>query len=111
MKCLETRRRNGMKWRRYRTEDGRIVTTYELPTEVLRGAAEPSRLQERLDAYARADARRARRQQVISLLAQGWKPLAIASEVGLKVRVIQELRAQLRSTTTTPSTTKGKPCP
>ena len=36
MRCLETRRRNGMKWRRYRTEDGAIVTTYEVPVEVLR---------------------------------------------------------------------------
>jgi len=24
MKCLETRRRNGMKWRRYRTEEGAV---------------------------------------------------------------------------------------
>lgn len=35
MKCLETRRRNGMKWRRYRTEDGARWIIYEVPASVI----------------------------------------------------------------------------
>lgn len=35
MKCLETRAlEDGLKWRRYRTEDGLIVKTFKVPESI-----------------------------------------------------------------------------
>lgn len=96
MRCLETRRRNGMKWRRYRTDDGVIVTTYEVPVEVLRVLGE-ARLQEELQRAARTLERKQRKAKVLALLAQGWKATAVASEVGLcdaQVRRIRQRNAK-----------------
>jgi len=92
MKCLETRKRNGMKWRRYRTDDGRIVTTLEVPESVLRGAAPADRLAARLAAWERGQAQRARRHAVLQRIAEGVKPLAIAHELGLSTREVQRIK-------------------
>ena len=94
MKCLETRRRDGMRWRRYRTDDGRIVTTYELPTSVLR-TFDRKRLQEALAAHARGEALRARGKRVDDLIRAGWKPTAIANEIGVSEAAVRQRRAKL----------------
>ena len=36
MKILETRNRKGIKWRRYRGQDGERITSLEIPEEVVR---------------------------------------------------------------------------
>lgn len=36
MKILETRDRKGIKWRRYRGEDGSRITTLEIPESVVK---------------------------------------------------------------------------
>ena len=36
MKCLETRNRKGIKWRRYRTETGERFTSMEIPEVVVK---------------------------------------------------------------------------
>lgn len=95
MKCLETRRRDGMKWRRYRTADDRIVTTYELPTEVLLGVTTMKRVHARLEAYKRGQARAERRAQAQALLRKGWKPVAVANEVGMTTRNVEMMRNAL----------------
>lgn len=94
MKCLETRRKDGMKWRRYRTTDGRIVTTYELPTQVLRGVTTMTRLRERLAKYESGQKSEARRARAKALLAAGWKAVAVANELGVQTRSIERLRAK-----------------
>ena len=85
MKCLETRRRDGMKWRRYRAEDGRIVTTFELPTSVLLHLTSRARIKAAIEAFERAQKAEALRIRVRALSAEGWKTIAIAHEVGLSV--------------------------
>lgn len=95
MKCLETRQRNGLKWRRYRTEDGRTVTTFELPTSVLRGITTAARLNARLETWRRGEAQRTRRAAVLKRLAQGVKPAAVAHEFGLSDREVQRIRKRM----------------
>lgn len=95
MKVLETRRRDGMKWRRYRTDDGRTITTYELPAPVLRSIAPQWKVQERLAAWERGEKTRARRALIVQRIAEGVKPLAIAAEVGMTDRAVQRIKSQL----------------
>lgn len=94
MKCLETRKKDGMRWRRYRTDDGRIVTTYELPTTVLKGVAPPDKLRARLASFQRGEKTRERRAALLAKLAEGIKPLAIADELGMSTRQVQRLGAK-----------------
>lgn len=95
MKCLETRKRDGMKWRRYRTPDGRIITTFELPTTVLLGAAPADKLKARLASFEKAERTRARRVAVLAGIAAGTKPLAIADEFGLDPRTVYKIKQGL----------------
>ena len=91
MKCLETRRRNGMKWRRYRTDDGRIVTTLELPEAVL-SAFSSKRLALQIEAWKRGEALRTRQQRMRELIRQGVKPTAIAHELGVTDQAVRYAR-------------------
>ena len=91
MKCLETRQRNGMKWRRYRAPDGSTHQTYEVPVAVV-GVLGVKRLREELQRAARRQAIRQRNARIRRLLAEGWKPLAIAAEVGLSEAMVRRLR-------------------
>lgn len=94
MKCLETRKlENGLKWRRYRTEDGLIVKTYEVPESVWNSIVRQGRLRDRLKEAMSVQARAAVRCEVMRKLADGWKPIAIANETGLSVRTIERWRA------------------
>jgi len=94
MKCLETRQRNGMKWRRYRTDDGRTVTTFELPEAVL-SAFSRKRLELQLAAWRRGEAQRERRQKMLALIRAGVKPTAIASELGMTEQNVRIARKAL----------------
>ena len=89
MKCLETRAREGLRWRRYRTDDGRIVTTLEVPEQVFRATVRKDRLQERLEGWRREQERAALQARGLALLAEGWKPLAVAHELKVDVRTAQ----------------------
>ena len=97
MKCLETRQRNGMKWRRYRTAEGVIVTTYEVPCEVVRCLGQ-ARVQAELERAARQRERASRNARALALLADGWKPLAVGDEVGLCESQVRRLRQKAQST-------------
>ena len=96
MKCLETRKRNGMKWRRYRTDDGRTVTTFELPTAVLSRFSK-KQVAAALAAWERGEAQRARRVLVVELLARGVKPTAIAHELGITDQAVRQTRKALHA--------------
>lgn len=96
MKCLETRRRNGMKWRRYRAPDGHTFTTYELPSAVLLGVTTLARIAKRLEQWHRGQAAAARRAQAEAMLAEGVKPVAIAHELGLSPRTVERYRREAR---------------
>lgn len=95
MKCLETRRRHGMKWRRYRTEDDVIVTTYEVPTAVL-GELGWQRLRGALERAERQLARARRTAHAQALLREGWKTVAVAHEVGLCDSQVRRIAQRMR---------------
>jgi len=89
----------GFKRRRYQLADGRRITTYEVPYAILShlGAA---RLREAVQKWQRGECARsqahARRQRIIALLVQGWKPTAIAHEVGITEQRVRQIRAEWR---------------
>lgn len=97
MKCLETRTRKGMKWRRYRTDDGRTVTTYEVPTTVLSTVTSASRLTQALETFARGEQKRARAARMLALVREGVKPAAIAHELGVTEQAVRLARKRLNS--------------
>ena len=97
MKCLETRTRNGMRWRRYLTEDGRRVTTYELPSTVLMGVTTMARIQGRLASWNKAEDQRTRRARILRQIADGVKPLAIADSEGVSTRHVERIRKKVSS--------------
>lgn len=97
MKCLETRTRNGMRWRRYLTEDGRRVTTYELPSTVLMGVTTMARIQGRLASWNKAEEQRARQVRIRRQIADGVKPLAIANSEGVSTRYVERIRKKASS--------------
>jgi hypothetical protein len=89
MKCLETRKRDGMKWRRYRTDDGRIVTTFEMPTQVVNLSSD---LRRRLAMWESKQQKLARKEQAKQLLAEGWKTTAVANHFGLSDSWVRQIR-------------------
>lgn len=91
MKCLETRNRGGIKYRRYLAEDGRVVRTYEVPATVLK-AIGMKRVRDALETWQRGEDRRARQIRMRELLAQGVKPLAIADELGVTEQRVRQIR-------------------
>lgn len=96
MKLLETRTgRHGLKRRLYR-DAGVTVTTYEVPLQVL-SLIGPARLKAELDRADRALARKRMNARVLELLADGWKPLAVASEVGLCEAQVRRIRQKARA--------------
>jgi hypothetical protein len=97
MKCLETRQRNGMKWRRYRTEDGRTITTFEVPTAVLSRFSR-KQLAEQLAAWRRGEQTRQRQSLVRARLTAGIKPTAIAHELGLTEQRVRQVRKEMKGT-------------
>lgn len=94
MKCLETRKRDGMKWRRYRTDDGRIITTYEVPTAVLSAFSKVA-LARQLERWQRGEQTRARLAKMRAMLAEGVKPTAIAHELGCTEERVRQVRKQM----------------
>lgn len=93
MKCLETRVRKGMKWRRYRTADGATWTTYEVPVSVISYLSTKA-LKAALEAANARLARLDRNARIKAMCAQKIKVVAIAHEEGItEARVRQILRS------------------
>ena len=96
MKCLETRKRGAMKWRRYRTDDGRIITTLEIPESVVGGVTTKKKLNERLEGWLRGEKQRTRAELVCKMIKEGIKPLAIADSVGMTERGIYHVKEAMQ---------------
>lgn len=93
MKCLETRRRpDGLKVRRYRTDEGVTVRTIELPMEVFRSIVRSGKLDARVAAHKRAIETKTKRERALTMLRAGVKPVAIANDLGLTDRTVQRYR-------------------
>lgn len=95
MKCLETRTKQGIRWRRYRLEDGRTMTTYEVPCSVLRSFPR-AKLQAAIEAHDRGEQRRSRTHRIDELVRAGWKPAAIAHETGVTEAAVRLRRKVLQ---------------
>ena len=98
IKCLETRQREGVRYRRYRAEDGSTYATYEVPISVLR-AIGMKRVRERIEIFNRGQRQRAqqrgRKVMIEHYLLDGWKPTAIANEVGVSEAYVRKVRQAL----------------
>jgi protein-disulfide isomerase-like protein with CxxC motif len=99
MKCLETRlRADGFRTRRYELEDGRRITTLELPATVLKGVG-MKKLQQQMVIWQRGEKQRtethARRQRIEELLREKVKPTAIAHEVGCTEERVRQIRKEM----------------
>lgn len=96
MKCLETRDRNGIRYRRYLADDGRVIRTYEVPATVLKGIG-MKRVRAELEVWRRGEAMRARQIRMRELIAQGIKPTAIADELGVTEQRVRQMRKAMAS--------------
>lgn len=94
MKCLETRVRNGMRWRRYLTDDGRRLVTYEVPASILSQFGK-ARVQAELAKFQRGEDRRRRAQRMRQLILEGVKPTAIAHELGVTEQAVRLARKKI----------------
>lgn len=100
MKCLETRTRpDGIKARRYQLDDGRRITTFELPATVIKGIG-LKRVQEFMEIWQRGEKARSdshsRRQRIEAMLAENIKPTAIAHEVGVTEERVRQIRKEMQ---------------
>lgn len=100
MKCLETRTRSdGVVRRRYVLADGRPVTTYEIPAAVYRTFSR-KQMGEAIARFNRGEKKRAESAAlsnwIVRLLREGFKPTAIAHEVGVSDTYVRHLRAKMR---------------
>ena len=96
MKCLETRRRpDGLKVRRYRTDEGVTVRTIEMPIEVFRAVIRMDRFDARVAAHKRAIETKTKRQRALEMLRAGVKPVAVANDLGLSSFVVYKYRKTL----------------
>ena len=101
MKCLETRLHTlptiAVRWRRYRNDAGEVTTTCEVPTELWNRLAiisgETGLVVTRLVVTRAntADAT-AKRDKAFELIDEGWKPAAIAHELGLHENTVTKYK-------------------
>lgn len=97
MRCLETRRTPiALKRRRYVLEDGRHLTTYELPATVVDSIG-AERIRKLMRAWERGEERRKRAHQVREFVANhpDWKSTALAHHLGVTDQRIRQLRKEL----------------
>ncbi len=79
-RCLETRRKGALVFRRYRKANGRDIRTVEIPFTAYRSLQRA--IDTRVEAWERGEAARDRLAQVLALAAQGNKQDYIAEVVG-----------------------------
>lgn len=95
MRCLETRKRGGVTHRRYELEDGRRVSTVEIPLTVFKSFSRDKR-EQALARFARGEALRARNAKMKQRIAEGVKPEAIAHELGITREAVQQTRKKMK---------------
>ncbi len=89
MRCLETRQTpEGFRRRRY-DNNGLRFSTIEVPIEVWRGINGQGSARNRAEANARAKARESIRAHALRLSMEGWRTIAIASELQMPLRSVQ----------------------
>lgn len=98
MKCIETRKRDGFTYRRYMGPNG-PVATYEVPIAVVRNIGMQA-FKDAAAMVARGVERRRRaaevREAVTKRLAAGWKPTAIAHDLGISDARVRQIRKEVK---------------
>lgn len=101
--CLETRIKDGLKWRRYRTPDGTVYTTYEVPTEIFQQMIAAVAADPKFADYTQSWYREGRYKEKVALaqrlLQEGCKPAAVANEVGFALTTIRRIKKSLQEKT------------
>jgi len=96
MKCLETRLHTlptiAVRWRRYRNDAGEVTTTCEVPTELWNRLAIISGETGLVVTRANTADATAKRDKAFELIDEGWKPAAIAHELGLHENTITKYK-------------------
>ncbi len=96
MKCLETRLHTlptiAVRWRRYRNDAGEVTTTCEVPTELWNRLATACGETELVVTRTSASDSAAKRDKAFELIDEGWKPAAIANELGLNENTITKYK-------------------
>jgi hypothetical protein len=96
VKVLETRRPEpGVTRRRYLLDDGRRMSTIELPVSVLSVFGKP-KLRAAIEAWQRGEARRERAVVLRQRVLEGVKPTAIAHELGVTEARVRQVRDEIR---------------
>ena len=101
--CLETRVKDGLKWRRYRTAEGAVYTTYEVPTEIFQQMIAAVAADPKFANYTQSWYREERYKEKIALaqklLQEGCKHTAVAHEVGFALSTIRRIKKSLQEKT------------
>ena len=96
MKCLETRLHTlptiAVRWRRYRNDAGEVTTTCEVPTELWNRLAIISGETGLVVTRANTADATAKRGKAFELIDEGWKPAAIAHELGLHENTVTKYK-------------------
>lgn len=93
-RCLETRSRHGMRFRRYRRDDDSEFTTYELPIKefeklILAGNEDTHRQ------WFNAMNQKVQHQIVESYVRGGWKLDAIALRLQIPLHVVHDMKVAI----------------
>lgn len=90
MKCLATRLTSeGHKRRRYQRDDGTRMSTIEIPLALYKAFDRQGRRKNRAEQWLRAQGRETLRGRARMLVLEGWRTIAIASELKVPVRTVQ----------------------
>jgi len=108
--CLETRIKDGLKWRRYRTSEGAVYTTYEVPTEIFQQMVAAVAADPKFADYTQSWYREQQYKEKVALaerlLQEGCKPAAVANEVGFALTTIRRIKKTLQEKTWQPQNQK-----
>jgi hypothetical protein len=92
-KCLETRTTpDGLVRRRYQAPSGVTFWTVEAPAPVWKGCVSKPRADARLSKWRQGLEVTSRRAEGKRLLAEGWKPAAVANHLGVTERAVTRWR-------------------
>lgn len=98
--CLETRTKDGLKWRRYRTAEGAVYTTYEVPTEIFQqmiaAVADDPKFADYTHSWYRQQNYKEKVALAERMLSEGCKPAAVANEVGFSLSTIRRIKKSLQ---------------
>lgn len=97
-KCVDSRvLPSGARARRYKSRDGRVVHTIEIPLAALWPEVSDSYLQQVVESYRRVDDTKERQQRIRSAVSNGVKIADIARAEGVTWARVHQIRKKMES--------------